>query len=137
MSDARLTRRGEKLRVLVAEDHALIALDLRMMIDELGGEVVGAATSGERVVALARELRPDLVLMDVRLAGLIDGVDAAAAVTRVPGTALIFVTGNMDPITQQRIRRLGDVRVVPKPVLPADLLAAIAEIFTLDVPAQP
>jgi len=134
---ARLTRRGKKLRVLVVEDHALIALDLKMMVDELGGDVVEVATSGERAVALAAELRPDVVLMDVRLAGLIDGIDAASTVAQIPGTALIFVTGNTDPITLRRIERLGNKRVVPKPVLANELLAAIREACGLDSAAQP
>lgn len=127
-----LMRGGEKLRVLVVEDHALIALDLKMMIDELGGDVIEVATSGEHAVALAHELRPDVVLMDVRLAGLIDGIDAASAVAQGPGSALVFVTGNTDPITLRRIEQLGGAPVVPKPVLANELLAAIREACGLD-----
>jgi DNA-binding NarL/FixJ family response regulator len=134
---ARLTRRGEKLRVLVVEDRALIALDLQMMINELGGDVIAIASSGEDAVTLTRELRPDVVLMDVRLAGMIDGIDAATAVAQVPGTALIFVTGNTDPITLRRIKQLGPIQVVPKPVLVRDLLVAICEACDLDSPACP
>jgi DNA-binding NarL/FixJ family response regulator len=137
VTGARLTRRGKKLRVLVVEDHALIALDLKTIIDQLGGDVVEIANSGERAVELTQELRPDVVLMDVRLAGLIDGIDAATAVAQVPGTTLIFVTGNTDPITLRRIERLGPMRVVPKPVLASDLLVAISEACGLDRGTQP
>jgi CheY-like chemotaxis protein len=137
VTKAGLTRSGEKLRVLVVEDHALIALDLKTMIDELGGHVVDVATSGERAVSLARELRPDVVLMDVRLAGLIDGIDAAAAVAQVPGTTLIFVTANTDPVTLRRIECLGPMHVVRKPVLAKDLLVTIRAACGLDRVTQP
>ena len=127
-----LTRQGRPLRVLVVEDHALIALDLEMMIDDLGGEVVGVTALGEQAAPLAQSLRPDLVLMDVRLAGVVDGVDAAPAVAAVPGTNLIFITGNADPGTMERIRRAGDFRVLAKPVMPDDLAAAFRAVCDLD-----
>ena len=132
MKTAQLTRRGEKLRVLVVEDHALIALDLQTMMEELGGEVIEIASSGEDAVTLTPELRPDVVLMDVRLAGMIDGIDAATAVAQVPGTALIFITGKADPITLRRIGELGPLHVVRKPVLANDLLEAICKACRLD-----
>jgi DNA-binding NarL/FixJ family response regulator len=130
-------RRGDaKLRVLIVEDHALIALDLQFMVDDLQGKVVGTAASGEEAVALTNALRPDVVLMDVRLAGAIDGIDAAVAVAEVPGTALVFVTGNTEPTTLTRIRRLGDFPIVAKPVSPLDLLGAIRRACRLDAAAQ-
>src|ERR687887_197338 len=91
-----LTRQDRPLRVLVVEDHALIALDLKHLIGEMGGTVVGAPASAEQGLELARTLRPDIVLMDVRLAGVMDGIDAAQA---LPGTALVFITGNTDAMT--------------------------------------
>jgi DNA-binding NarL/FixJ family response regulator len=118
-------RSGRPLRVLIVEDHALIALDLQLTLAEHGAEIVGIAASGEDGVALARRLRPDLVLMDVRLAGAIDGIDAATAVADIPGTRLVFVTGNNDEPTLARIRRIGSFPVVAKPVLTSELLRAI------------
>ena len=65
-----------RVRILVAEDEALIRLDLAEMLVESGYEVVGQASNGEQAVALARELRPDLVLMDVKMP-VLDGISAA------------------------------------------------------------
>jgi DNA-binding NarL/FixJ family response regulator len=127
-----LTRDGKPVRILIVEDHALIALDLQLMIDELKGNVVGTTARGEEVIDLVAKLHPDVVLMDVRLAGITDGVDAARAVARFPDTRLIFVTGNVDPLTLRRIRRAGDYRIVSKPVLPSDLLEAISDTLDLD-----
>lgn len=120
-----LTRAGDKLRVLIIEDNALIALDLQHMIEEMGGVVLGLAVAAEHGLELARASQPDLVLMDVRLAGVMDGIEAAEAIKTIPGTALVFVTGNTDAQTMARIRRAGDYIVLPKPVLAIDLEAAM------------
>jgi CheY-like chemotaxis protein len=75
--------------------------------------------------------------MDVRLAGITDGVDAAHAVSAVSGTKLIFVTANADPATVSRIRRVGDYRIVPKPVMPNELLEAMREVVGIDGATRP
>ena len=64
------------MRVLIAEDEALIRMDLREMLDEEGHEVVGEARDGAEAIELARELRPDIVFMDVKMPGM-DGIAAA------------------------------------------------------------
>ena len=69
-----------KRRILVVEDETIIAMDIAMQLRGLGYEPLGPAHSGEQAVALAGELRPDLVLMDVTLAGSIDGIEAALAI---------------------------------------------------------
>ena len=68
-------------RVLIAEDEALIRLDLSEMLAEEGFEVVGQAVDGEQAVAMATELRPDLVIMDVKMPRL-DGISAAEQIAR-------------------------------------------------------
>jgi response regulator NasT len=68
------------LRVLIAEDEALIRLDLREMLEEEGFEVVGEAADGEQAVALAKELTPDLVICDIKMPKM-DGITAAAQIT--------------------------------------------------------
>jgi CheY-like chemotaxis protein len=107
------------------------------MIHDLEGRVVAIARSGEEAAALTPRLRPDVVLMDVRLAGAIDGIDAAEAVLRVPRTAVVFVTANTDQSTLARIQRLGKVTVIAKPVLPFNLLHGIREACGLDAAATP
>ncbi|MDP2299234.1 MAG: response regulator, partial [Actinomycetota bacterium] len=64
------------MRVLIAEDEALIRMDLREMLAEEGHEVVGEARDGAEAIALARELAPDIVFMDVKMPGT-DGIEAA------------------------------------------------------------
>lgn len=79
-------------RVLVVEDEIVIALDIRNQLRELGYVYAGHATSGEQAVALAAELRPDLVLMDIQLAGAMDGISAAQAIRADFDLPVVFVT---------------------------------------------
>jgi CheY-like chemotaxis protein len=119
-----LAASGEPLEVLIVEDDVLIAFDLQEIVSGAAGVIVGTARSGEEGVRAAERLRPDIVLMDVRLAGRIDGIDAAEAVLRLPGVALVFVTSENDERLLRRAQELG-VRIVPKPVYPVLLLDAI------------
>jgi hypothetical protein len=74
--------------------------------------------------------------MDVRLAGLMDGVDGAQAIAELPGISLIFITGNTDPTTLARIRRIGDFAVLSKPVLMTRLEAVLRKVGRLDPPVR-
>lgn len=118
-------RSGTPLRVLIVEDDGLLALDLSNMIEEWGGEAVGIATSAARAIRLARELAPDLVLMDIRLQGATDGIEAAREIRDIHACAMIFITAHSDPDTLLRVRELGPLTVLSKPVDRANLLAAI------------
>jgi len=80
-----------KVRILVAEDEALIRLDLAEMLLEAGYEVVGQASNGEQAVALSRELRPDLVLMDVKMP-VLDGISAAEQIGKERIAPVVILT---------------------------------------------
>jgi CheY-like chemotaxis protein len=80
------------LSVLVVEDEALIRLSIIMMLRSLGATISGEASSGEEAVALAHSSRPDLVLMDVKLAGAMNGVEAASRILSGPGPFLVFMS---------------------------------------------
>lgn len=103
-------------RVLVVEDQLLTALDIVDMVEELGGTVVGTATSAAEAVAMAEAERPDLVLMDVWLDGEVDGVEAAYSIRERLGTRVIFITGNAEPSTVERIRHFGNAPMLLKPI---------------------
>src|SRR5688500_11862539 len=83
-------------RVLVVEDESVVALDLENTLTTLGHRVVAIAAKGEHAVELARNSRPDIVLMDIRLAGAIDGVEAARSIQRERDTPVIYLTAHSD-----------------------------------------
>src|SRR5881409_1413316 len=79
------------MRVLIAEDEALIRLDLREMLEEEGFTVVGEAADGEQAVALAKELLPDVVICDIKMPKM-DGITAAAEITGTRTAPVVMLT---------------------------------------------
>jgi response regulator NasT len=115
---------GGRLRVVIAEDEALIRLDLREMLIDEGFEVVGEAADGEQAVALASELHPDLVICDIKMPKM-DGIAAAAQITgnRIAPVVMLTAFSQRDLI--ERARDAGAMAYLVKPFEKRDLLPAI------------
>src|SRR5580698_2099789 len=127
--------------VVIAEDEALIRLDLREMLEEEGYVVAGEATDGETAVQLAEDLRPDLVIMDVKMPGL-DGISAAERITANQVAPVIILTAFSQRDLVQRASEAGAMAYLIKPFTKADLVPAIevaasrfAEIAALNAEA--
>jgi response regulator NasT len=112
------------MRVLIAEDEALIRLDLREMLAEEGFKVVGEAADGEQAIALALELRPDLVICDVKMPKL-DGIAAAAKITEDRIAPVVMLTAFSQRDLVERARDAGAMAYLVKPFQKRDLLPAI------------
>src|SRR2546426_7765064 len=85
----------EPLRILIADDEAVIPLGLRSMLEDQGNRVVGEAADGDRALALVRRLRPDLVLLDIKMPG-IAGLHAAQALLAQPPVPVTVPTSYAD-----------------------------------------
>ena len=120
------SRAIENLRVLIVEDEFFISLDMKAMLAAMGHAVVGVAVSAETAVALAERERPDVVLMDIRLIGVRDGIDAAREILARFGIRSIFVTANTDPDTRKRASRALPIDFLEKPLTEQRLRAALA-----------
>ncbi len=118
------TPAGKGLRVVIAEDEALIRLDLREMLLDEGFDVVGEAADGEQAVALATELQPDLVICDIKMPKM-DGIAAAAHITgdRIAPVVMLTAFSQRDLI--ERARDAGAMAYLVKPFEKRDLLPAI------------
>ncbi|MGE3663960.1 MAG: ANTAR domain-containing response regulator [Pseudonocardia sp.] len=112
------------LRVLVVEDEALIRLDLTEMLREEGYAVAGEAGDGEQAVALARELRPDLVIMDVKMPK-VDGIDAAASIVEERIAPVVMLTAFSQRDLIERARDAGAMAYLVKPFARHELVPAI------------
>jgi len=111
-------------RVLIADDDPLIRMDLAEMLTEEGFEVVGQVGDGERAVELARTLRPDLVILDVKMPGK-DGIQAAAEIADEQIAPVIILTAYCDRGLIQRAIDAGAMTYLAKPFSTATLLPAI------------
>lgn len=111
-------------RVLIAEDEALIRLDLKEMLEAEGYQVVAEAADGEQAVALAEQHRPDLVVMDVKMPRL-DGISAAERIATARLAPVVMLTAFSQRELVERARRAGAMAYVVKPFGPADLVPAI------------
>lgn len=113
-----------KRRVLVAEDEALIRLDLAEMLSEEGYEVVGQAADGQEAVELAESMRPDLVIMDVKMPRR-DGIDAASEIARKRIAPIVVLTAFSQRELVERARDAGAMAYLVKPFTASDLIPAI------------
>lgn len=114
-----------KPRILVVEDEVIVAMDLAMQLRELGFEPVGHATRGEQAIALAGQLRPDLVLMDVQLAGAMDGISAAQAIRSEFALPVIYLSAFDSGATQVRAERTSPAGYIAKPFTDYELRTVI------------
>ncbi|WP_223401908.1 ANTAR domain-containing response regulator [Occultella gossypii] len=111
-------------RVVVAEDEALIRLDVVETLNEAGYEVVGEAGDGETAVRLATELEPDIVVMDVKMP-ILDGISAAERITKARIAPVVLLTAFSQTELVERARDAGAMAYVVKPFTPNDLLPAL------------
>ena len=115
---------GNATRVVVAEDEALIRLDLVEMLTEEGYDVVGEAGDGEAAVALTTELKPDLVVMDVKMPKM-DGISAAEQIATQRIAPVVMLTAFSQRELVDRARQAGAMAYVVKPFSKADMIPAI------------
>jgi response regulator NasT len=115
---------GAKTRVIVAEDESLIRIDIVDILRDNGFDVVGEAADGETAVALAEELRPDIVVMDVKMP-LMDGISAAEILTKRHIAPVVLLTAFSQRELVERAAEAGALAYVVKPFTPNDLIPAI------------
>ncbi|HKU17620.1 MAG TPA: response regulator [Steroidobacteraceae bacterium] len=112
-------------RIMIVEDERILALDLAETLDELGYTVAGLAARGEEAIELARRLHPELILMDVRLPGDVDGIMAAETIRDEHDVPVVFLTAHADDETLQRATTTDASAYLVKPFKAPDLRCVI------------
>jgi DNA-binding NarL/FixJ family response regulator len=113
--------------ILVVEDDFLVAMQIEAALTEAGFALSGTAASGEEAVEMVASVRPALVLMDIRLAGKMDGVDAALVLFRQHGIRCIFATAHHDPEVRRRAAPAEPLGWLQKPYTMPAMLAAVRQ----------
>ena len=112
-------------RILVVEDEAIIALDLKRRLERLGCVVIGVADNGTDALTLAAQENPTLVFMDIVIQGHIDGIDTAAQLARQMDVPVVFLTAHADEATIQRAKQVGPYGYIVKPFEDSELHTTI------------
>jgi len=112
------------MRVLIAEDDTAVAHGLREQLESVGHTALGVARTGAEAVRLSRELRPDAVVMDIKMPEL-DGLEATRQVLERTPTAVVILTGHLQPELIERATQAGAMAYLVKPVETQELEAAL------------
>jgi len=120
-----------KNHILIVDDEFMIVQLLTFYVEDMGFVVCGSAATADAAVALAQEHRPAVVLMDMRLKGQKDGVDAALAIHDTVGSKVIFITGSSEPSTRDRIALDHPSSILIKPVTEHQLRDAIDKALAI------
>lgn len=124
MNEAPPEARGYGL-ILVVEDESLVAEEIRERLTGLGFRVLAVVETGEAAIEAVGEARPDLVLMDIRLKGKMDGIDAGQKISQAFDIPVVFLTAHSDQATLKRARDVAPFGYVLKPFHERDLLVAV------------
>jgi PAS domain S-box-containing protein len=121
---------SQRVSILIVEDEAIVALDLKQQLVGLGYEIVGMASSGEQAMELVAKRTPGLLLMDVRLQGDLDGIEVAEAILRDHHVPVIFLTSHSDDETVRRAALTAPYGYLTKPFQLRELRAGIEVALT-------
>lgn len=113
---------GSSKSILIVEDELIIALMIEKMVQNLGHNVLAKVTSGEDAISAAQEHRPDIILMDIRLQGEMDGIEAMSEIReRGENIPVIYITGNSDESYRKRVEKMKPLDFLTKPITLGDL----------------
>jgi two-component system, response regulator PdtaR len=116
------------LRVLVVDDHSIIAAGIACLLEELGHNVVDIAGTPEEAISSAERYKPDFIVMDVRLSGKRDGIDAAHNIREQFGVRSIFFSGYLDRETRERAEIANPIALLDKTASRDDFACAVSAL---------
>jgi DNA-binding NtrC family response regulator len=112
-------------RIMIVEDESIVALSLEFMLQQMGYQVPAVVASGEDALERARETKLNLVLMDISLAGPMDGIETATLLRDEHALPVVFLTAYSDTSTLERAKRAEPYSYLVKPIQPKDLYATV------------
>ncbi len=117
-------------KIMIVEDEFIVRMDIQSHLESLGYEVPWSLASGEDAVALAKETRPDLILMDIKLKGKMDGIQAARKILSKYHIPVIFLSAYRDKSTLKRINTIKSAGYLSKPINDYELCTLVKKTLT-------
>ena len=114
-----------KLKFLIIEDEMLIAMTMKMALERAGHRVCSVASSGDEAIAIAEAEKPDVLLMDIRLQGTMDGIEAARRIRASLPVDVIFTTGYAEPHIKNSAMSVNPLGFLIKPVTPRQIFVLL------------
>lgn len=114
-------------KILIVEDDLILAMINKRYMEQLGLTVVASARNGLDAIEAAKKHNPDFILMDIRIDGDLDGIDAMEEIRKFSDAAVIYVTGNSDPATKARAAKTNMLGFCIKPIFLEDLKELIVQ----------
>ena len=116
-------------KIMVVEDEQIIALGYIMALKKAEFEVFGAFDTAQKAIEIVPSIKPDLILMDIKLKGTMDGIDAAEQILKNGKFPIIFMSGNNDLETKTRIQKIKQAIYLNKPVVINKMIKKINELL--------
>ncbi len=113
-----------EIRIVIADDESIIRMDLKTLLEEMGHDIVGEAADGQKALDLARALKPDVVIMDIKMP-VMDGLDAAKIITEEKIAPVVLLTAYSQKDLIERAKEAGVFGYLVKPFQESDLVPAI------------
>lgn len=107
---------GAQLKILIAEDEVICAMHMNMQLTDVGFVISDQVTTGENAIIRAKQNPPDVILMDIRLAGKIDGIEAVSVINNESPIPVIFITGYDDQGLKERAQKFEPLGYIIKPI---------------------
>lgn len=124
---------SEMKKVLIVEDDMLLSLVEERLIKKMGHEVVAKVVTGKDAIEKTRELKPDIILMDIILKGEMDGIEAMEEIRKESNVPVVYLSGNSDRFNYERAKKTGFTDYLVKPITNSDLKQPFINAFSDEV----
>ena len=116
--------------IIIAEDEAIVAMESKMNLNGAGHKIIAVVSSAEAAIEAFNGSAPDLMLMDIKLRGEMDGIDAMNEIRKCSNVPVIFLTGNSDSKTKQRVGKISNACYMQKPILTVEIVDAVNRVLS-------
>jgi DNA-binding NarL/FixJ family response regulator len=127
---------AESASILIVEDEALVASYIQEVLEESGFAVAGVASSGHEAISLASERAPDMALVDIKLAGPMDGIEVASLLGEQFRIGSIFLSAACDPATMERAQKVAPLGFLQKPFRPSQVFNTLQQALARRAPTS-